>query len=197
LDKQIPEDIVRQIVYPKYLFNIQAGMLKRYHNVRAEVLYRADDVWDVAKERGQLAARGALGTDINSYYTTIRSSDGGIDLALIIPYTVANRQNLRGYLVGTHDAQNGLRLRLHTFGAEQTILGTMQLWSLIEQNETIYRELNRLNVAGTRLEKHVIVVPVNNALLYVKPVYQVMLNESQVPILRRVIVASRKQNSNG
>jgi len=66
----------------------------------------------------------------------------------------------------------------------------MQIGTLIDQNENLLRELNRFNVTGTRLEKHVIVVPINNALLYVMPIYQVMVNESEVPILRRVVVAS-------
>ena len=68
--------------------------------------------------------------------------------------------------------------------------GTMQLGTLIEQDGRIASELNMLDTAGSRIEKHVIVVPINDALLYVKPVYQVMLNESRAPILRRVIVAS-------
>ncbi|MCL2355447.1 MAG: hypothetical protein FWC68_06310 [Oscillospiraceae bacterium] len=66
----------------------------------------------------------------------------------------------------------------------------MQLSNLIEQNENIVRELNLLDRVGSRVESHVIVVPIMDSLLYVKPVYQIMLNESQVPILRRVIVAS-------
>ena len=35
-----------------------------------------------------------------------------------------------------------------------------------------------------------IIVPVNKSLLYIEPVYQVMLNESEIPVLRKVIVAS-------
>ena len=35
-----------------------------------------------------------------------------------------------------------------------------------------------------------IIVPINNTLLYVEPVYQTMLNESDVPLLKKVIVAS-------
>ena len=48
-----------------------------------------------------------------------------------------------------------------------------------------------LNVTGTKLQKNIIVVPINNTLLYVEPIYQVMLNaESQVPLLKKVVVAS-------
>ena len=35
-----------------------------------------------------------------------------------------------------------------------------------------------------------IIVPIDNTLLYVEPIYQTMLNESDVPVLKKVIVAS-------
>ena len=68
--------------------------------------------------------------------------------------------------------------------------GTMQLDTLTEQDDKISQELKSISVSGTKLEKNIIVVPIDNTLLYVEPVYQVVLNESQVPILKKVIVAS-------
>ena len=44
LDEQIPEDISEHMVYPEFLYNVQAKILKIYHNVKPDVLYRADDV---------------------------------------------------------------------------------------------------------------------------------------------------------
>ena len=49
LDEKIPEDISSHFVYPEFLYNVQAKILKVYHNVKPDVLYRADDVWDIAK----------------------------------------------------------------------------------------------------------------------------------------------------
>jgi len=66
----------------------------------------------------------------------------------------------------------------------------MQLDTLTEQDDRISKELQSISVSGTKLEKNIIVVPIDNTLLYVEPIYQVMLNESQVPILKKVIVAS-------
>jgi len=66
----------------------------------------------------------------------------------------------------------------------------MQLDTLTEQDEKISQELKSINVSGTKLEKSIIVIPIDNTLLYVEPIYQIMLNESQVPILKKVIVAS-------
>ena len=66
----------------------------------------------------------------------------------------------------------------------------MQLDKQIQEDENISSELETLSVTGTRLTKQMIIVPINNTLLYVEPIYQTMLNESDVPLLKKVIVAS-------
>ena len=67
----------------------------------------------------------------------------------------------------------------------------MQLDTQIEQDETISKELDTLNVTGTKLIRDMIVVPINNSLLYVEPIYQQYMNEeNSTPILKKVVVAS-------
>ena len=66
----------------------------------------------------------------------------------------------------------------------------MQLDKQIEEDEVISSELEALNVTGTKLTKQMLIVPIKNTLLYVEPIYQTMLNESEVPILKKVVVAS-------
>lgn len=67
----------------------------------------------------------------------------------------------------------------------------MQLDNLIEQDERISAEIRSLNVTGTKITKEMIIVPIENTLLYVVPVYQTSLNETNsVPILKKVVVAS-------
>ena len=49
IDKEIPSEISEHFTYSEFLYNIQAEILKRYHNTEPDVLYRANDVWDIAK----------------------------------------------------------------------------------------------------------------------------------------------------
>lgn len=67
----------------------------------------------------------------------------------------------------------------------------MQLDNLIEQDEIISTEIRSLNVTGTKITKEMIIVPIENTLLYVVPVYQTSLNETNsVPVLKKIVVAS-------
>lgn len=187
LDEQIPEDISEHMVYPEFLYNVQAKILKIYHNVKSDVLYRADDVWDIAKYNSSKSTK-STGTYMEPYYTMVKTNDGD-QLGLVQLYTPDEKQNIRAYLVGnTKNGEN--KLKLYKFSSDSNIVGPMQLDKQIEEDETISAELEALNVTGTKLTKQMIAVPINNTLLYVEPVYQTMLNESEVPLLKKVIVAS-------
>lgn len=190
--ENMPKEVSKHIVYSKYLYNIQAEMLEQYHNVQPEVLYRQDDVWDISKENTTRTSSAATGTDISPYYTMVKTLDNNNpQLGLVVPYTVEEKQNIISYLVGTYDENNNKKLTLYKFKTENAILGTTQLDTLVQQDENISKELNTLNTTGTKLEKNIIVVPINNTLLYVEPIYQIMLNdESQIPLLKKVVVAS-------
>ena len=39
-DEEIPSDISSQFIYPEFLYNIQAEIVKRYHDIQPDVLYR-------------------------------------------------------------------------------------------------------------------------------------------------------------
>lgn len=187
LDEQIPEDIVEHLVYPKFLYNVQANILKIYHNVKPDVLYRADDLWDIAKYNSVKSTKSA-GTYMQPYDTMVKTADGE-QLGLVQIYTPDEKQNIISYLVGsTKDSIN--ELKLYKFSADSNMVGPMQLDKQIEEDEAISAQLETLNTTGTKLTKKMLIIPINNTLLYVEPVYQTMLNESEVPILKKVIVAS-------
>ena len=187
LDEKIPEDISSHFVYPEFLYNVQAKILKVYHNVKPDVLYRADDVWDIAKFNSTKSTK-STGTYMEPYYTMVKTSDGE-QLGLVQIYTPDEKQNIISYLVGNNSNGNN-ELKLYKFSADSNIVGPMQLDKQLEEDEAISSELKSLNVTGTKLTKQMIAVPINNTILYVEPIYQTMLNESEVPVLKKVVVAS-------
>ena len=191
LNEKIPEDISKHFVYPKYLYNIQKDILKQYHQVKPEVLYRSDDVWDTAKENTSKVTT-LVGTDIEPYYTIVKTvNNDKATLGLVLPYTISEKQNINAYLVGTYNEKGEKELKIYKLNKDSAILGTLQLDTLIEQDEKISVELKAIEVTGTKIEKNIIVIPVNNTLLYVEPIFQVLQNENKMsPILKKVIVAS-------
>jgi len=187
LDEEIPQDIANHFVYPKFLYNVQAEILKVYHNVKPDVLYRADDLWDIAKYNSVKSTK-STGTYMTPYNTMVKTQDGE-KFGLVQIYTPDEKQNIISYLVGSTQGSNN-ELKLYKFSADSNIVGPMQLDKQIEEDEVIATELETLNTTGTKLAKQMIIVPINHTLLYIEPIYQTMLNESEVPVLKKVIVAS-------
>ena len=185
----IPEDISQHFVYPKFLYNLQAQMLTRYHNVQTEVLYRNDDEWDIAKTNTTKTLKN-VGTQMDSYYTIVKTVDSDkSQLGLVVPYTPDEKQNIISYLVGTYQGNN--QLTLYKFKADSNVLGIMQLDNQIGLNENISKELETINVTGSKLVKEMYMIPIDNTILYIEPIYQLALNsETQIPTLKKVIVAS-------
>ena len=191
LDAKIPTSISKHFVYPEYLYNIQSEVLKQYHQVQSEVLYRSDDVWDTAKENTSKVTT-LVGSEIKPYYTVVKTIDNQKPtLGLIVPYTINGKQNINAYLIGTYNENGEKELKLYRFKQDTAILGTLQLDTLVEQDEKISEELKAIEVTGTKIQKNIIVIPIDNTLLYVEPIFQVLHNENKTaPILKKVIVAS-------
>ena len=188
INSEIPEDISEHFIYPEYLYNVQAELLKTYHNVKPDILYRKDDIWDFAKYNNTILTKSS-GTVLKPYYTMMEN-EVQKEIGLIQIYTPESKQNLISYLVGTTDGSTN-KLKLYKFSQDSNILGPMQLDNQIEQDELISAEIKALNTTGTKVTKDMVVVPVNNTLLYVESIYQTMLNEeSKIPMLKKVVVAS-------
>ena len=160
------------------------------HNVQADVLYRTDDVWDVSTYSLVGSEKSSV-AQIQGYYTMIKTLDNDNSvLGLVLPFTISGKQNITSYLVGTYE--NGTpNLKLYNFPDDSSVLGLLQLDTQIEQNEEIYKQISNLNVSGTKLTKNIVVVPVNNKLLYVEAIYQQYINEEDaLPTLKKIVVAS-------
>ena len=189
-ESEIPEEISKYFTYSEFLYNIQAEMLTKYHDVSADVLYRANDVWQIASYSNLITANTT--TQMTPIYTTLKTVDSEEGkVGLVIGYNMFEKNSMNAYLVGTVNEGKNV-LTLYKFSNDSSVVGPMQLDSLIGQDERISNEISSLNVTGTRITKEMVIVPIDNTILYVIPIYQTSLNEktNSVPILKKIIVAS-------
>ncbi len=189
VEDELPQDIQKHIIYPEFLYSIQASMINIYHDISEDTLYRADDIWQITTKASSSKSTVA-GEEMKPYYTMLKTVDNDKpEFGLVLTFNKYGKQNILSYLVGTVKSGKPT-LSLYKFNSESNVVGIMQLNNQIEQDATISKELSELNTSGTKLIKDMIIVPIDNSLLYIEPVYQVMLNESEIPVLKKVIVAS-------
>ena len=195
IDAQIPESISKDFIYPKYLYDVQATILEEYHNTKSELLYRSDDSWEKATYNTNQTSNSNSTSILDAYYTMVQE-DGEKKIGLIQMFTPVDKQNLTSYLVGT--INNGTnKLKLYKLSSDTNILGPTQLDSKIAEDETIQDEIDSLSVSGARVTKDMIIIPINNTLLYIEPIYQTRRNESDAPLLKKVVIASGNKVSIG
>ena len=187
-ENNIPKEIQKQLKYPQLLYNVQAEMLRVYHNVKEDVLYRKSDIWSLATY-GKSTSKTKKAT-LEPYYTMLITPDGEKRVGLVQMYTQKSKSNIISYVLGTCNGTSN-ELKIYKFSADSNILGANQLDNLIEQDETISAELNSLNVTGVKISKEMKIIPINNTLLYIETIYQTKTNEVNQPItLEKIIVAS-------
>ncbi len=190
--EEIPEGISQYFTYPEFLYKIQADILTMYHDVSADVLYRENDIWQIASYSNSIATTAS--TKMSPLLTMVKTVNSDESkLGLVIGYNLYEKESLNAYLVGT--VENGSNaLSLYKYSNDSSIIGPIQLNNLLEQDETISSAITSLNATGTKITKEIVMVPLNNNLLYVIPIYQTSLNEkNSVPVLKKIIVASGNQ----
>ena len=190
LDAEIPKTIQEQFIYPEFLYNVQSTMLEEYHNTKADVLYRSDNTWEKVTYKNNAQSTSSKNKNIlKPYYIMVSNSNGEETIGLIQIYTPKNKQNISSYLIGTvENGQN--KLVLKTLHSDTSILGPTQLDTQIAQDDTIQNQIESLSVTGAKVTRNMIIVPIENTLLYIEPIYQTLVNESNIPALKKVIVAS-------
>ena len=188
-ENQIPEDIKEQLKYPELLYNIQSDMLKIYHNVKEDVLYRNSDIWALT-EYGTATSKSKKST-LNPYYAIIKVPNQETEqFGLVQMYTQNGKSNIISYLIGTCEGTEN-KLKIYKYSADSNILGPTQLDNQIEQDETISKELEAINVSGSKISKEMKIIPIDNTMLYIETIYRTMTNEPNTPTtLEKVIVAS-------
>ena len=164
-------------------------MLEKYHVNDVSTLYKSENVWDIATHQ-----TGAKVEDIKPYYiyTKILGKDAE-ELALVIPYTPSGRNNLTSMFLVTMDGEK----IVYKFTNETPVLGTIQLDNKIDQDSDIAREIIMWEGTGVKISRDVKVVPINNSLIYVEPIYIEAINEDAIPQLKKVIVAYNNSVATG
>lgn len=187
---EFPTGLKAHIKYPQDFFNLQSEVYRSYHVTNPEVFYNGEDVWDIANEKYIDGVQ-----QIQSNYVMYKLPDSEeAEFALIIPYTPREKANMTSLFVARNDGANYGKLYIYKMPKDKTIQGPIQIESRIDQDSTISPQFTLWGQEGSQvLRGNLVVVPVNNSLLYVEPIYLQADNPNSLPEMKRVIVAYEDQ----
>ncbi|QSX05174.1 UPF0182 family protein [Sedimentibacter sp. zth1] len=183
---EMPDEIKSHIRYSKEMFNIQADLYRTYHMENPTVFFGREDNWDISKQK-YMAGEEKV---IPNYYMFKLPGEEEIEFLLTIPYTPQAKDNMSAMLVARNDGENYGELLLYKFPKNKTIQGTALIESKIDQDTEISSQLTLWSQKGSNvLRGNTLVIPIQNSLLYVEPIYMQADTQSNFPEMKMVIVA--------
>jgi uncharacterized membrane protein (UPF0182 family) len=181
----MPAGLAAHLRYPQDLFEIQVRIYAKYHMTVPQVFYNNEDLWTTPREK-----YGGATVEMEPYYVLIRlPGEERLEFLLMTPLTPARRDNMIAWMAARADAPHYGKLVVYRLPKQRLVLGPMQIEALINQDTTISRQISLWDQHGSRvLRGNLLVIPVDNAFLYVEPVY-LSAEGNDLPQLKRVIVS--------
>ncbi len=193
----LPDDIASHTRYPETLFKIQTEVLKKYHldpNEHEENIsnfYTNQDAWNIAKYPDENSPDKVR--DIDAYYNMIKLPDDlgkTEELILMRPFTPsAGKHNMISWLAVRNSKDNYGEMILFNFPKNTNILGPDQ----VEVNINQISEISEYNTLWGQGKSNVfkgslLVIPIENSVLYVEPIYIQSKSDSSIPQVKKVVV---------
>jgi uncharacterized protein len=181
----MPPELQKHIRYPEDLFRIQASVYRAYHMDSPEVFYNREDLWQFPRQ-----PEGGPTDTMAPYYIVMRlPGEPQAQFFLMLPMVPSQRQNMIAWLAARCDPPDYGKLIVYEFPKDKLVYGPFQIEARINQNTEISQQLSLWNQMGSRVIRgHLIVIPIENSILYVSPLY-LRAETGQLPELKRVIAA--------
>ncbi|HYM32754.1 MAG TPA: UPF0182 family protein [Candidatus Cybelea sp.] len=185
----MPQDLLQHIRYPEDLFLIQAQLYRAYHMEAPEVFYNREDLWQFPRQPAGIDGTGGEAR-MAPYYMIMRlPGEARAEFVLLLPMAPSQRENMIAWLAARCDPPDYGKLVVYEFPKEKLIYGPFQIEARIQQNTDISQQMSLWNQMGSRVIRgHLLVVPIENSILYVSPLY-LRAESGQLPELKRVIAA--------
>ena len=181
----MPTDLRLHIRYPEDMFLVQADVYSTYHMTDPQVFYNREDVWGFPTEN-----YGGETGPMQPYYVIMRlPNEAHEEFILMLPMVPRGRDNMISWLAARCDGNEYGHMIEYAFSKEKLIYGPYQIQARINQNPEISRQMSLWNQMGSRvILGNLLVIPIEDALLYVEPLY-LRAENGQLPELQRVIAS--------
>ena len=187
---EAPPELLEHFRYPENLFQIQAFEYTNYHVTDPNVFYGGQDFWALPIDP---TIPGSDQARMRPYYVLMRlPGETQETFVLILPFTPLDRQNMVAWLAAKSDpgADYGDIVSFE-FPSGVNVDGPTQVFSRINQDARFSAERTLLGQGGSSIVfGDFLVIPLQDSLLYVQPVYVQSNQENAIPELKRVVVVN-------
>ena len=181
----MPDGLKSQLRYPEDMFSVQATKYALYHMKDPGVFYNREDVWEIPEELYETSE-----IEMEPYYLITKLPGfEREEFIMLLPFTPRGKQNMIAWMAARNDMPHYGERIVYMFPKEKLVYGPMQIEVRIDQNPEISQSFALWGQGGTRVIRgNLLVIPVEDSLLYVEPIYLRSVKGDAIPELKRVIV---------
>jgi len=219
-DEDIPAEVMEHFRYPEFMFKVQTHMWGSYHQEDPSTFFNSSDRWIVSPAPSDVGTGGTessatetttaaatTGDDpIEPYYQQMRiGAAERAEFVLTRPFVLASSdnsgRNLTSIMIARNDPSSYGQLEeivmVSVDGDEvtrnNTVDGPIQANRRMMTNAQVAEYQNFVGRNGSRVRfGNILILPVENSLVYLRPIYAAEENSSRFT-LQRVVVASGEE----
>lgn len=185
--KEMPEGLRNHIRYSRAYFDVQSDIYRLYHIENPTVFFGREDYWDLANEKYMGGGEGPAGS---SYLMFKLPGEEDVEFLLTNQYTPQNKDNMIALLAARNDGENYGELVLYEFPKTKVISGPNMIETKIDQDTNISSQLTLWSQMGSDvLRGNTVVIPIEESLLYVEPIYLKSDTDSNFPEMKMVVAS--------
>ncbi len=209
---EMPEDLKEHFRYPQDLFELQSKVLTKYHVDDPIKLFTEEDLWDrsleVVKHGGENLSQGdevkeesilnkAKENKNNEaeneglYLMTKLPDEENVEMMLLDYFNMRGKQSMVALLGARMDGDNYGELVMYKFPPQRTIYSPILFKNRIQQDPNISKEISLWAGKGSEvIYGDIIIVPIEDSLLYLNTIYLKANSENSMPEMKRVILSN-------
>ena len=182
----MPDNLRRHIRYPEDLFTTQAEMYGTYHMTNPTTFYNREDRWEVPHE---LYLNSEV--EVQPYYVMAQMPGSQTpEFMLMLPLSVAGKNQMAGWLAGRADGDNYGKLIAFRLPKGRFVDGPAQVESRINSDSRFSADLTLWDQQGSHVIRgNLLILPLaNGQLVAIEPIY-IEAAQTGIPTLARVVFA--------
>jgi uncharacterized membrane protein (UPF0182 family) len=180
----MPANLRRHVRYPEDLFTVQAEMYGTYHMTNPTTFYNREDRWEVPHE---LYAGNEV--EVQPYYVMSQLPGAPApEFMLMLPLSVAGKNQMAGWLAGRSDGDNYGKLVAFRFPKGRFVDGPAQVESRINSDSRFSADLTLWDQHGSHVVRgNLLILPLaGGQLVTIEPIY-IEAEQTGIPTLARVV----------
>jgi uncharacterized membrane protein (UPF0182 family) len=184
---EMPQGLRDHVRYSQALFNTQADLYRLYHIENPTVFFGREDYWDISTEKYMDGGEISVGSEFVMFKLKDQEK---VEFLLTTQYSPQNKDNMIAMLAARNDGENYGELELYKFPKTKNIPGPNMIETKIDQDTVISSQLTLWSQIGSSvLRGNTLVVPIEDSLIYVEPIYLKSDTESNFPEMKMVVVS--------